>query len=261
MSESTLQAAFRDLTGEVGEYLGYGRGADNGDKAWTNKQALSVERCVKGGLRRFYNCNYDWSFLKPVADLTLDLGKFNVPLPDDYGGLEGLIYLYVSDTQYCPIQVVPIGDILKARTQFASSSGPPEMACIQPVKGTSVTDGQRYLLQVWPTAEQEYTLRFQYYLNPDYLSGAKPYAYGGAQHAETLLAACVATAAVIYDDEIQQREAYFQSRLKESVSIDRRNKPQAIGYNGDRSDQMERTFWRNFRHDAVATINGIDPRD
>jgi hypothetical protein len=114
---------------------------------------------------------------------------------------------------------------------------------------------------VWPFADEDYTVEFTYYLIPDALSGAAPYAYGGAAHAETILASCKAAAERDLDDITdgpQMRN--FRERLAASVAHDRRFKPQHLGYNADRSD---RRGWRDGRRHgwdgAVATWNGVEP--
>src|ERR1043165_1439555 len=104
MAEPTLALSVYDLAAEVGTYLGYGPGADNlpgattyQGSAWDATQAQRVRSCVASGLDRFYHPEptapgeqpYEWSFLLPVATLLLPQGGQEVPLPDDFGGLDG----------------------------------------------------------------------------------------------------------------------------------------------------------------------------
>lgn len=255
MAESTLTAAFKDLTGDVGFFLGHGRGADNGETAWTTSEQAAVDRCVKGGLRNFYFCGYDWSFLRPVATLTLASGAQTLPLPDDFGGIEGQLTVSVSGSSgFFPIPVT--GDVRRHYALNPSATGCPEMACIDPLKTTTGTQGQRFQLFVYPEADQAYTLEFGYYINPDYLNGAFPYAYGGPQHAETLLESCLAVAEKLLDDAMSVHAFEFDKRLAVSMDIDRRQKPQKLGYNGDRSDGK---YWSDPRltRETGVTFAGV----
>ena len=241
MAESTLNADFKDLQGDVGLFLGFGRGADNGDNAWDTYQQASIDRCVKGGLRKFYHCGYPWSFLKPVATVTILQGNNTVPLPDDYGGFEGQITI-TADTSVVwePLRLVGIGMVDEITSRMPTTTGRPAMAAQEPIKGTQPTRGQRFQLKVWPLADQDYVLRFQYYLCPDYLTGALPYAYGGPEHAETLLEACLSVAEKLLDDTAGVHDREFAKLLEISKMLDARKKPQLAGYNRDWSDVRHR---------------------
>lgn len=252
--ESTLSLQYRDLAGEVGAYLGYGRGTDLGDRAWTEKQAQAVRSCLASGLRQFYfppplkdeGSSYDWSFLKPVRNLTLASGAHTVALPDDFGGIEGPITLS-SDSAQVPWEI-PINLDINLNQMYSvtpDATGRPMYAAIQWLKGTSPQAGQRAQLLVYPIADAAYTLQVCYYILPDYLSGQLPYAYGGAQHAETILESCLAIAEQRLDDSSGVHSEKFRERLAASISLDRRSKPQNLGYNADRSDGY---YARHDRH-------------
>lgn len=256
MAESTLNAAFNDLQGDVGSYLGYGRGAANGDRVWTDQQQRSITQCVRGGLRKFYFAGYDWSFLRPVLELTLAEDASTVDLPDDFGGIDGRISLGTGTSdQWFSVEQVNEGTVRERFAMYPDQTGQPEMAAAQPLKGTTVQESNRQQLYVFPTADQEYTLRFASFILPDYLTGSRPYAYGGAQHAETLLSACKATAEIDLDDVKdgpQMQE--FQRLLHISMDIDRRLKAQRFGYNGspERAGRRPLHGWQ----DSFVTFEG-----
>lgn len=241
--EPTLSAQWNDLQGDIGFFLGYGRGLAFGESAWSTQQQSSIDRCVKGGMRKFYYCGYDWSFLKPVANLSLAAGSVIVPLPDDFGGFDGQITIASPTGQtWIVLDITGIGEIYTRQGQYPTMTGRPQIACQEPVKGTTATQSNRSQLHVFPIADQAYTLRAQYYINPDYLSGAFPYAYGGPEHAETLLEGCLAVAEKLLDDTSGVHDAEFDKLLEVSTDIDRRKKPQTLGYNRDNSDYMDRTW-------------------
>lgn len=261
MAESTLTAAYKDLTGQVGFHLGYGRGADNSETTWDTNQQRTIDQLVRGGLRKFYYCGHDWSFLHPVATFTLASGTKTFPLPEDFGGVEGQATVTLpsgtSASWWC-LDIGGIGDVLRAEAQASSTTGTPQCMCVEPIKGTGA-QGQRSQLHYWPTTDQSYTLKVQYYVNPDYLSGQQPYAYGGPEHAETLLAACKATGEIDLDDQRDGPQFQEFTRLLEiSKTVDARKKPQTVGYNRDHSDYRYGEGWpkRRIFEDRV-TFNGV----
>ncbi len=139
--------------------------------------------------------------------------------------------------------------------------GRPELAALQPLKGTGHNKGQRFQLYVWPTADADYGLSFTYYVNPDALTDSFPHHMGGMAHGETVLESCLAVAEQRLDDKSNVHSMKFRERLAASVSLDRRSKPQSLGYNRDRSDlrELNRYPLRPWGSLSVATIGGVSP--
>lgn len=248
MSEPSLSVAYWELAGEVGHFLGYGRGTRYENDEWTTDQWNSILSCLKSGLRNFYfpvsidgtPSSYNWSFLTPTASLAVAAADQTIPLPDDYGNIEGNITISSTNNQASwPIQFTGEGVIREKYSGLPNATGRPQMAAIRPLKGTTVSKGQRFEIVVWPIPDQAYTIQVRYYLLPDVLSGTLPYAYGGATHAETLLESCLAIAEERLDDTRTTHSGKFRERLAASVAMDRRSKPQNLGYNRDNSDGME----------------------
>lgn len=262
--ESTLNLQFKELQARVGSFMGWGRGAAYQDPAWNDQQQFEVDGIVGSGLRQFYfpaiegAVGYEWSFLRPTATFDLPSGAQTLALPDDFGGFEGQLTLLTTNSTSLPwrIEWRNEGIIRQMYSVTPSMTGAPKYATEQTLKGTTATQSQRSQLFVFPQADQDYTLQGQYYINPDYLSGAFPYAYGGAPHAETLLESCLCVAEQRLDDANAVHAQKFQERLMASIAMDRRNKPQKLGYNDDRSD--ERGFDRRDIHyfAPAATYNG-----
>ncbi len=84
MSQSSLSLTYLQLQQRLGFHLGYGRGADVGDNAWTATKLRTLNQVIQSGLSLFYYNGHEWSFLKPTARLTLAEGENAVDLPDDY---------------------------------------------------------------------------------------------------------------------------------------------------------------------------------
>lgn len=235
MTQSTLTMKYGDLAADVGFYLGYGR------SGWTDNQSDSIISVIKSGLRQFYfppGQTYDWSFLRPVASLVLPSGQSVVSLPEDFSGVEGQVTLLSSTSQsYWPITWCNEAAVRQMFSTNPSQTGRPIFVSEQS-RRIGPTHDQTSQLLLFPTADQTYTLQFAYYVLADALTDSDPYAYGGMAHAETILESCLAIAENRLDDMAGMHAQKFQERLQASINLDRRHKPQHIGYNGDRSDGM-----------------------
>lgn len=259
--ESSLSVDGDYLKSEVGSYLGFGRGTVYGDVAWSTTQEQEIDFIVKEGIRQVNNPplvqgevnTYDWSFLKAVHTIKLESGRRSAPLPDDFGGIEGSVYVSdSSETYYEPIQV---GGVQGKFLQSSDATGKPQNAAVNWRKGTGHV-GQRAELLIFPEADQEYTLTLQYYFLTDYISGASPYPYGGQLHASLYIASCLAVAEQRMNDRRGAQYIVFMERLVASISADRRSKPQVGGYNGDRSDEFYSDRLR--RSQGLVTYVGRD---
>jgi hypothetical protein len=257
MSEPTLSLTVFDYKAEVGSYLGYGRGNEGGntDPAWTDSQTKAINMAVAAGQRQFYNppilegerSAHRWTFLKPIASLVLSEGEQTIEMPFDFGGFEGPITVTVADgTVPGPVPLVGEGAIRQQYAVNPDTTGMPQAACLQPIKGVGVNQSSRQQLYVWPEADDDYTLKFAYYLLPDALSGAKPYSYGGQTHVETVLASCLAAAEFYKDNAMGVCHARYLDRLAASVSFDRDMQPQHMGYNGDGCNYSGSHLFRNY---------------
>lgn len=251
MSESTLSLNYDELAGEVGFYAGWGRGANLGDPAWDTRQQKTIDSCVKTGLRKFYfpvgveKSVYSWSFMRPIATMALVQNVRTANFPDDFGQFEGSITLTSPQgTIWGQVQIMSEGQVDQAYGSNPARTGRPLIAAISAIKGTSLTAGQRFQLLVFPLPDQAYTIQFQYYILPDFLTAALPYALGGATHAETIKEAVLAAAELLIDNNKGIHYSLFQEQLSASMDLDRRNKPQTLGPNLDRSDWTQDGRWR-----------------
>jgi hypothetical protein len=244
VADSTLRAAYDELRADVGYFLGFGRTPAD----WNARQQADVDYVMRAGMRQFYFAGFSWSFLKPVADVFLHAQSSIAALPGDYAAMDSPITISVSSSSsfYSPLVLGPWQAVYENERRMPDTFGIPICVCEEVTKGTT-PDGQRMQLHFWPGADAEYTLTFQYRLNPDALSGAIPVAYGGAQHSQTLLASCRAAAERDIDGVPQGSPAAvhqpaFAQMLEESKQMDRRNKAMTVGYNRDRSDWKRRRF-------------------
>lgn len=241
MPESTLALSRADLQVHLGDWLGYGLGADQGDTAWDTFQLAAINRDIKCGLAWFYwpeplpgeKASHEWTFLKPTHTFDVVSGDSSHALPDDFGWLDGSLYLQNANRFSQPLEQVGMPRIDLARSQLQNANNVPLYFAIVPVAGTTGDGGQRKTLQFFPTANGSYTLSMRYTVLPDNLTDSFPYALGGAQHADTVRAACLAAAELDEDKAKGTQWEHFVGCLRKSVSLDRKLTPARMGYNGD----------------------------
>lgn len=263
--ESTLALKLSQLESAVGDFLGYGLGEEGGDTAWVSKQQSDITRAINSGLSTFYfpsaiegmvEAGYSWSFLKPFAELTLLEDADSLLLPDDFGGIEGRLVIEADDARPCPVFVTNESHVRQMHAADPENTGQPQFAAVRQGKTTGIKIGTRSSLYFFPTADADYTVRLSYYFLPNALTAANPYPVGGAQHAETIQAACIAAAELYRDDQRGPRWMYFQERLAASIGYDRKLKPAYLGYNGDASESR---LYGRMQPFQTITIGGVTP--
>lgn len=261
MPESTLNLALTDLSAEAGTFLGWGRDAS----AWDARKAAEVKALVGSALRKFYfqaqadprDANHNWTFMKPVAQLTLPQGTPSgqppttlpyIDLPDDFGGFEGEVTVSRDGLSggFWPLKLVSEEMIRVKYAAFPSISGRPVAAAEWQVRGTAADRSNRSRLVVYPVPDADYTLMVPYYILPDFLTTANPYPYGGAAHAETMKAAVRAAAELYLDGSPGPEAANYQQCLAASVQYDRRHQPKSLGINSDMSDFLNQRKFGNW---------------
>lgn len=262
--ESTLAVSYADLQAEVGWFLGWGRGATYPytDIPYTSQQQTTIDLILKSGLRQFYfpNPAFDWSFLQPIGKVDVPVNVQSIPLPPDFGGSNGIVTIQNTTTQLTwSLRFSNEGVIRQMYQVTPNATGRPVSIAITWNKGTAATEGSRATLLIYPITDQEYTFQIPYYVTPDYLSTAFPYAPGGAHHAETIRAACLAAAEETADDMPSTWQAKFKDRLAASMNTDRRSKPSVVGYNGDQSDMIGRWRRSDWHGWGSVSVNGVVP--
>lgn len=273
--ESTLSLKMADLKTEIGSFLGWGGGVDYGDEAWTADKERRLSSLLGSALRMVYVSPltadgkvHNWSFLQPVAEITMLTGAQEAVLPDDFGGIEGTVTVSLDgQAGYWPIKIDNAEIIRQRYAAFPNATGRPYTAALEAVKDSGPQSGSRMKMTIYPASDAAYTLRFGYYILPDMLTAAAPYPYGGMAHAETFKAACRAAAEMFQDNARGVEWMNFERCLAASILYDRKNKAQTLGYNGDASDGMARNWGRNMPWWAyggqygstIVTIDGITP--
>ena len=264
---------YLDFAGHVGDYLGYGWGEHNGQRAYTADRLLHVNKsCIAPGLGMFYRAvslkpefnGHQWSFLHPTSKLTLLDGETELVLPPGCGpSIEGPI-VYSSDNglTWGPLRTTVWGEIRNAFAEFPSRTGVPEMVAVEPLADAG-SHQQRHKLVFYPTADRDITIRLSYRIAGEVLTEVRPYHFGGAAHSDTVLAAVLA-AAEQFRDNVRPGEGpkwlYYEACLEASVRLDRRATPATLGYNGDGDGSVwpGPEGWRRY-NGSLVTINGLTP--
>lgn len=241
--ESTLADTYWDVIGEVASNAGWGRGSHFGDEEWDETKTRTLKSIVKSGLRQFYHppvdqsgVSHQWSFLKPLVRLSVTSGQREVMLPIGFGGVEGSMNL-ITEQGGVPGLVKVTGGVRARYAVQPNATGRPVWGEIEPLRNMGKDHGQRWQLILWPESSADYTLEFYHSIAGEMLTGELPYAYGGAEHSETIQASCLA----VWEHRIEDlypgpKLRHWMDRLAVSISKDREKKPQTLGYNGDRSD-------------------------
>lgn len=262
--ESTIGITLKELKAHVSNFLGWGLGPDYDDSEWTDRQVFEIEEIIKSGLSRVYFPHqtegppYEWSWLRPTAELTFLQDTSSLDLPDDYNGIDGEIMVSTNGTAWRSLKTVNPGILDQMHAENPTTSGYPRYAAPRPVKGVSKHKGTRWDLYFFPLADQDYTLRFRYHLLPEMLTIQNPYPLGGAMMREVFLESCLAVAEQRPDYTSSVHSQEFDRRIAAAIGQDRRHKPEYLGYNADRSGQQ---FNRRGTQDNwyTVTVNGVTP--
>lgn len=223
MAESTLNLTLTDLQAGVAEYLGFSRDSTK----WDNDKKAQIAAAIASGLRQFYfapilpgqTVPHEWSFLQPVYTLPIRSGTADYELPDNFAAIAGEIVLVQSTmNDGYPIREVAPERIWLFR-QNPDAPAVPRYAAIQ-TKVPAGASTPRYEIMFWPTPDASYEIVFRYSMIPNAISTDAPFAVCGVQHAETLLASCIAAAETMYVDGQMDRNTRYLQFLATSIARD-----------------------------------------
>jgi len=213
--------SYRYFLREAGRVLGYGRNFDT----WAREQTENADAVVQRGVYRFYTpapidgrkYGHEWSFLQPVRTLTTVSGTYVYDLPTDFVSLNGpMTYPADQDLLYVTVELVSLYQINKRRID-STSTGTPTMVALVPKD-----EPGRYEFHFWLTPDDAYSIQYPCRIRPLPLSDENPLPYGGEEHAQTILEACLAEAEVENGIKEPVHELRFQDKLRASVSHDLR---------------------------------------
>lgn len=239
------------LMREVGALLGYGRNTDT----WSHEQRGVADAVVQRGVRAFYTpvplpgekSAHEWSFLRPVKQLTTVASTYKYDLPPDFAMLDGPITYKPDQTVFYQTIDVVSELVIRERQVDTSTTGRPTLAAIIPSALP-----RRYEIHFWVTPDAAYVLEFPCQVNPQDLSAENQYPYGGVEHSQTILESCLAVAEEEKAVRGGPHSGQYMQRLAASVSHDRKLMcPRSIGRNTDRADYSYRLDRREIDQDVT----------
>lgn len=245
MSSASFAISFDELQVIVATQQGYSRTPAE----WNGNQKYVICDVVRSGIAQVYfpppingeKVAPDWTFLKPQSILDLPSGSDQITLPIDFGSFAGPITVQNNGSVSAPrmIQWTNEGKIRQMQQIEPTRTGPPLYVCECPLRVNGAPQGQSKGLLVFPTSDGDYTLECVYSINPDMITGATPYPYGGPQYRELYIESCLAIAEQRFDDTLDgPHTAKFNQMLMGAVSADNKNRPQKLGYNRNRETRL-----------------------
>lgn len=283
-SGTTLDVTYSDLLRHVGQFLGFGWDRSS----WTRDQLAVADDLVQSGLRQFYRPPaavpeqpvegkpapkqpkpHKWSFLALNSTLAVTTAVDSYTMPAAFNGeLVGDITYSYGDQQ---VHIKQVTDDLLRDLQAdttTSTKGPPQYVSIRP-RDNSGTARQGWQMVFYPKPDAAYTLNYQYITIPPRLTDASPYPLGSVDHAETILASCLAAAEERMRPESNTFRQRFAQRLVASITVDSKDKPSGeawpLGDLGDTTldvtyDQLLKRVGHELGIGWIATAWSIEER-
>lgn len=236
LEDDSLRVTYFTLLRRVGEHIGYGYNPST----WTHAKLKEVDQIIESGYRKFLYpepidqqmIGHEWSFLRPVGEMTVVSGQHTYSLPQDFDSLHGNMTFGGTNNSYPPIQETSANRIRELRNGSDYTSIP-QWCATAPVQSNGTSDQVQQML-FYPTPGSTYILEYQYHAVQRKLSETNKYPVGGVVFGELLLSSCLAEAEL---QKSGKRGAFFrdyQGRLATAISSDYRRLPRVLGYNGHR---------------------------
>lgn len=237
MAESSFTETVHTLRAKIGWNRGFRRDYSTMD----DNQKDEIEEILVSGLRNFYwpKSGYIWSFMRPTGSVATIAGTWQYEQQGDFGGIEGDLTYVTTSTSYWKVPITGESVIRDLRAVNPTMTGAPRKAAIRPVAKVA-EKGQRFELLFWPTPDAVYTLEFIQIVNPNILTDANPFPYGGPIHAETILESCLAVGEARMDDNPGNHASRFTELLAASIELDGQlTRAENLGPNLDRSGRPQ----------------------
>lgn len=250
-----LAVSYDEIRSHVAMFLGY---------PWEDmtqqdsSQTGQIAKCLEQGMRMFYSPEngHSWSFLTLPLTVTLNAGSRTADLPLFFSGLAGDVTPASYERRSVPIRNIGPSGMRQAMAADPEGTGPPQYVSIQATtRDSSTVQGMR--LTVHPIPDVAVALTIPVRVNPMRLAALCPYPLGGVEHGQTIIAACLAAAEILLNDQADgPNYQQFVRHLQASTERDRRHTSTTyFGYNGDQSDRLD--LRRGGRGDYDWVYDGI----
>ncbi len=238
MSESTITYTFLDLQDDVSEYMGQGRSPSD---------ATTAKRRVNDAYRNFLT-SHDWNFLKRSTVLTVEAGKWEYDLPDDFSEFVKPFY-YPKDDSWFNLFERDEGYVMELRTGSGSTSGKPYVYALRN-KDYSEGEGTRWEVIFHYQPDGTYTLLYTYRLMVNELVNDADLPVGGARYANMIRTYCLAEVENFDDEKVGVWTQKIPILMDRAVKMDNRNSARSLGTIGrgagfDETDRRQDTLAYN----------------
>ena len=188
------------------------------------------------------------TFLLSRLDEAPASGK-NYDLPEDFGRMDGRFTFQNNNRGLPPIEIVAEGQIRSLRQRRSTlQSGAPRFVAIRPKLTNETSASQKQEAIFFPEPNAVYDLDYTYRRIPLGLNVAQRFPWGGVEHGETVIAACLAQAERRENDVRGIRWEEWQEALRDSIRLENSFAPNFLGENTDRSDDLSSVVGFRGRH-------------
>lgn len=211
-----LTITYAEIRRRLGRYLGLG----TDPTSWEASEVTAVDDAIKKGLRCFYfpegEQPHSWSFLRKPVSVALAAGVAWYDLPADFVALESVFS--VDDGSVAIEQI----DALLLRVKIANegATGSPLQCSVRSNAGST-----GYQVGLYPVPSAVASVECWYIHDPSGISSDIQSPKGGADHSETIAAACLAAAEMELKPESigeggGMQYQLFQAKLAQSIARD-----------------------------------------
>ena len=204
----------------------------------------------------------DDSSVDADAGTSYSLARYAFDLPSDFSHFDGdLEYRDIGDALYGPVKLRTAA-LVRRRLALCSEFSYPSIVAMR-AKEFDDTVGQRYEAIFDPPPDAAYTFWYSYRVTPSMISTDNPYPLGGTEHAETIMAACIAAAERVDGPGPGGPENLeFDRLLAISLSIDKlHHAPTSLGVDpgqeGEESSAVGRSRRGQIYWDAGCEYTGL----
>lgn len=263
MPETGLTLTFDELQKQVADFM-------IGTRVLRRINPEETERLnavIFNGLRKFYypamlsvELAHDWSFLLSSFEFKTQANVSDYTMPFDFGGTVGQLHHEPADNIRTSITKVTPNRIIQQRQANVTIVNWPTMYA-ETAAHTGGRSSTRWQMMLWPTPAGEYNLKGRMRILPLAPNGAQIYLYGGPEHSQTIIEACLAEAEMKVDGQTGPHAMAFKECLLTSIYLDASmHGPELIGYNGNgdyrRDSSLYRPDGRGFENFTAVSCSG-----
>lgn len=223
---ASMKWTFLDVYTKVSEFLGLGSSPGVTDKA-------KVKDIVYRGYMKFLlpmnprdSEIYIWSFLKQEWKLTLEVSKWEYPLPEDFERFHRRLE-YDADERTSSMTLVSLASIMRERNVMEWDSHPVRYAIRTAKFDKSV--GSRKELIVYPTPNDSLVVNSTYIMTPAKPDSDGDFFIGGPMESDVILQCCLAVAENDEDEVIGIETQKAVDMIQSLIRKDKGESPDTVG--------------------------------